>query len=76
MLLWKYNCFDEKFVSQWLMFWNRLKKKVRWQNWMAVNFSICEIYSNVERMGGCEYSIEIMIVSLKEGIAVTNVLWK
>ena len=43
---------------------------------MAVNLSVCEIYSNVERMGGCEYSIEIMIVSLKEGIAVTNVLWK
>ena len=35
---------------------------------MTVNFNVREIYSAVERMDGCEYSLEIIMVPLKEHI--------
>ena len=50
-------------------------KKVRWQNWMAVNFNVRKMYSTFERMDGCEHSIEIIRVTLKECIARTNFFW-
>ena len=31
-------------------------KKVPWPNWIAGNFNIRKMHSNVERMGVCEYS--------------------
>ena len=39
---------------------------------MASNSKVRKMYGIVERMGGCEYSIEIIIASLKERIARTN----
>ena len=47
-------------------------KKVRWQNRMAANFSIRKMYSTGEKLDGCDYSIEIIIVPLKERVAGTN----
>ena len=40
---------------------------------MAARFNVREMDSNVKRMDGCEYSRKIVIVSLMEGIAGTNV---
>ena len=31
-------------------------KKVRWINWIAVNFNVRKMHSVVERMDGCGYS--------------------
>ena len=39
---------------------------------MTANFNVRKIYSAVERMDGCEYSLEIIIVLLKEHITETN----
>ena len=36
---------------------------------MAANFNVRKVYSVVERMDGCKYSIEIILVTLKELIA-------
>ena len=70
MLLWKKSCFDKKCVSQWLVLWRW--KKVLWQNWMDENFNVQKMYITIERMDGCEYSIEIFIVPFKELIAGIN----
>ena len=35
---------------------------------MTANLNVRKIYSVVERMDGCEYSLEIIIVPLKEHI--------
>ena len=35
---------------------------------MAANFDVRKIYSSVERMDDCKFSIEIIILSLKERI--------
>ena len=40
-------------------------KNVRWQKWMTANFNVRKINSTVERMDGCEYSMEIIIVFLE-----------
>ena len=34
------------------------------------------MYSTVERVDDCEYSVKIIIVPLKEGIAGTTYFWK
>ena len=47
-------------------------KKVRWQNLMTANFNVKKMYSTVERIDGCEYSIEIITLTLKECVAGTN----
>lgn len=47
-------------------------KKVCWQNWMDEKFNVRIMYSTVEIMDGCKYSIEIINVPLKELIAKTN----
>ena len=60
LLLWKYSCFDKKFLDDWSSEIRR--KKVSWQNWMAANFNVRKMYSNVERMDGCDCSIKIIIV--------------
>ena len=39
---------------------------------MTANFNVRKIYSAVEGMNGCEYSLEIIIVPLKERITETN----
>ena len=39
---------------------------------MTADFNVRKIYSAVERMDTCEYSLEIIIVALKERIAETN----
>ena len=39
---------------------------------MAANFNVIKMYSTVEKMDGCEYSIKIIIVTLKKRIARTN----
>ena len=43
---------------------------------MIADFNVRKIYSAVERMDGCEYSLEIIIAPLKEGIAETILLLK
>ena len=68
MLLWKYSCFDKKLVSQWLVFWNTpkedaLEKLDDWKFYM---------YGTIGRIYSYEYSIKIIIVSLKELITRTN----
>ena len=49
-----------------------LKYAESWQNWMAANFNVRKIRHTVQRMHGCEYSIEIIIVPLKDRITETN----
>ena len=39
---------------------------------MAANFNLIKVYSTVEMMGGCEYSLGIIIVTLEERIVGTN----
>ena len=43
---------------------------------MTAYFNVRKIYSTVERMDGCEYSLEIIIVPLKERKAEINFFWK
>ena len=43
---------------------------------MVADFNVRKIYSTVERMDGCEYSLEIIIAPLQEGIAETILLLK
>ena len=49
---------------------------MRQQKWMTADFNVRKIYSVVKRIDGCEYSLEIIIVTLKERIAETNFFWK
>ena len=49
---------------------------MRWQNGMTANFNVRVMHSLVEEMGGCEFSIQIFIVPLKERIAGINFFWK
>ena len=48
--------------------------------WMTTKLNVRKIYIPVERMDGCEYSLEIIIVPLLEIIVVrlteTNIFWK
>ena len=39
-------------------------------------FNVRKMYSTIERMAGCEYSLEIIIVPLKKRITFTNFFWK
>ena len=39
---------------------------------MAANFTVRKMYSTIEKMDGCEYSTEIIIVTLKKRIVETN----
>ena len=45
---------------------------MRRQNWTAANFNVRKMYSDFERIDGCECSIEITIVPLKERKARTS----
>ena len=49
---------------------------MRWQNYVASNFNVKEIFFIVERMDDCECSIEIIIVPSKEGIAGNKIFLK
>ena len=43
---------------------------------MTAEFIVRKIYSAVERIDGCEYSLEIIMIPLKKHIAETNSFWK
>ena len=42
---------------------------------MAASFNVRKMYSTVERIDECEYSLEIIIVPLKERINEMNFFW-
>ena len=42
---------------------------------MAANFNVRKMRRTIERMRGCEYYIEIIIVALKDCIAQTIFFW-
>ena len=48
-----------------------LKYAENWQNWMAANFNVRKMRRTIERMHGCKYSIETVMVGLKDRIAQT-----
>ena len=43
---------------------------------MIAGFNVRKIYNAVERVDGCEYCLEIIMVPLKERMAGTNFVWK
>ena len=47
-------------------------KKVRLEKGMIAGFNVRKIYSAVERVDGCEYCLEIIMVPLKGRMAGTN----
>ena len=48
------------------------ERKCFGKKWMDENFNVRKMYITIERMDGCEYSIEIFIIPLKECIAGIN----
>ena len=43
---------------------------------MTANFNVTKMYSTVEKLDGCQYSLEVIIVPLKECMAETNCFYK
>ena len=42
---------------------------------MTAGFNVRKMYNALERMDGCEYSIELIMVPLKERIAESNLFF-
>ena len=51
--------------------WCSETKTVPWQNCIAANVNIKNLYSIVERIDGCKSSIETIIIPLKKHVATT-----
>ena len=58
------------FFSRWLVFWNEKKcfSKSRWKQ--ILTLEKCTV--PLKKIDGCKYSLETIIVPLKERIAETN----